>query len=188
MDLMTESDFDALLQSERGEYYEGRWAYFSEVIRIADACSVQSALEIGPGLLPVVKDADILLNPQEDQFGTPSAFLGKKIVHDITVSPWPVADKQYDLLIALQVFEHLDSKQSRAFREIMRVSRRAILSFPYLWTGGQEKPSHRAHRDIDKQLIHDWTLNIQPKETIEIPRTGPEFSKGPRLICFWEFD
>ena len=80
MDLMTKPDFDALLQSERGEYYKGRWAYFSEVIRIADACSVQSALEIGPGMLPVIKDADILLNPQEDQFGTPSAFPGKKIV------------------------------------------------------------------------------------------------------------
>ena len=189
MNLMTKADFNLLLQSERGEYYIGRWAYYSEVIRIATPLPVQRALEIGPGLLPVVKDADVMLSPLDDQFGTPDTFAGKKIIHDATVRPWPIGDKQYDLVVALQVFEHLDNKQSRAFREVMRVSRRAILSFPYLWKGGEEaKPTHRAHRDLDRQLIQDWTLNLTPKETVEIPRTGPEFSKGPRLISYWEFD
>jgi hypothetical protein len=188
MNMMTEADFHALLQTQRGEYYRGRWAYFSEVIRIVSALPAQRALEIGPGLLPVVKDADVILSPQEDAFGTPDTFAGTKIVHDVTVSPWPIKDKEYDLVVALQVFEHLDNKQSRAFREVMRISRWGILSFPYMWTGGEEKPSHRAHRDIDRQLIRDWTLNVQPKEIVEIPRTGPEFSKGPRLIYFWEFD
>lgn len=40
----------------------------------------------------------------------------------------------------------------------------AILSFPYHWEGGEEKPNHRAHRDIDRQLIEDWTLNIKPEK------------------------
>lgn len=98
-----------------------------------------------------------------------------------------ILNKQYDLLIALQVWEHLDNKQTRAFRELKRVAKRAILSFPYEWTGGEQKPSHRAHRDIDKALISDWTLNIPPREIIEIPRTSPGFSKGKRLIYYWVF-
>lgn len=51
-----------------------------------------------------------------------------------------------------------------------------------------DKPSHRAHRDIDMELTRDWTLGIDPEITIEIGRTGPEFSKGPRMVCFWDFD
>lgn len=158
------------------------------MVKIADKLPVQRALEIGPGLLPIVKDADLMLSPEEDVFGIPDTFAGARIIHDATDSPWPIDNKQYDLVIALQVFEHLDNKQSRAFREILRISRRAILSFPYLWTGGLEKPSHRAHRDIDRQLIFDWTLNIPPKKMIEIPRTGDEFSKGPRFIGCWDFE
>ena len=65
----------------------------------------------------------------------------------------------------------------------------AILSFPYLWEGGEEaKPSHRAHRNIDTELIGDWTLHIKPEKIIEINRTGDEFSKGKKLIYFWEFN
>jgi hypothetical protein len=69
----------------------------------------------------------------------------------------------------------------------MRISKMAILSFPYHWEGGEEKPSHRAHRFIDRGIIEDWTLNIKPEKVIEISRTGPEFDKGPRIICFWKF-
>lgn len=187
IDLMSYSDFESLLQGERGDYYSGRWEYFREVIEIIKQLQVAKVLELGPGLLPVVKNADLMINPQEDPFGRPKEWVGKTIVFDATRSPWPIRDKEYDLVIALQVWEHLDDKQSRAFREVMRVSKRAVLSVPYKWEGGQENARHRAHRDIDKELVEDWTLHIKPKKIIEIPRTGTEFSKGPRLIYFWEF-
>jgi len=188
MNLMTYNDFKSLLNSSMGNYYKGRWKYFKEVIKIIKNENIKSVLEIGPGLLPIVKDSDILLNPQDDHFGKPNEYHGKVIIHDITIKPWPIKDKEYDLLIALQVWEHLDNKQSRAFREAARTSKMAILSFPYLWEGGKEKSTHRAHRNIDKELIGDWTLNIKPEKIIEIPKTGHEFSKGSRLIYFWKFD
>ncbi|MBD3239657.1 MAG: hypothetical protein GF331_03660 [Chitinivibrionales bacterium] len=47
MDLMTQTDFEALLNSDRGHYYQGRWAYFSEVIRMIEGLAPGSALEIG---------------------------------------------------------------------------------------------------------------------------------------------
>ena len=186
LDLMNYKDFQSLLHGPRGHYYVGRWEYFKEVIKIIKNIKVNKVLELGPGFIPIVKNADIMLNPLEDQFGRPDNE--KVIYYNATRKPWPIKDKEYDLFIALQVWEHLDNKQTRVFKEVIRTSRMAILSFPYLWEGGEEaKPSHRAHRNIDKELIGDWTLHIKPEKIIEINRTGDEFSKGKRLIYFWEF-
>jgi hypothetical protein len=187
IDIMTYEDYEELLKGPGSSYYIGRWEYFKEVIEIIKSHSIRSVLEVGPGLLPIVKNSDVIINPEEDAFGRPQETTGKVFTFDATIKPWPILDKQYDLFIALQVWEHLDNKQSRAFREVMRISKMAILSFPYLWDGGEEKPSHRAHRDIDRELIEDWTFNIKPEKIIEIPRTGSEFSKGPRIIYFWKF-
>ena len=186
IDLMTKDDYELLLRSSHGQYYAGRWEYFDKVINIVKDLGVNRVIELGPGLMPIVKNGDVMLSPEDDQFGKPEKIQGRVIIHDGTIKPWPIEDKTYDIRIGLQVLEHLDNKQCRAFREIMRISERAILSFPYLWTGGKEKPSHRAHSHIDKELIADWTLNVRPKDVIEIPRTGPEFSKGPRLVYYWD--
>ncbi len=184
---MTYDDFEELLNGPRGYYYEGRWEYFNKVLNIIKAEKINSAVELGPGLLPIIKNSDIILNPEEDFFGKPEYAKGEILKFDATNKNWPIKDKEYDLFIALQVWEHLDNKQSRAFREAMRISKTIILSFPYLWDGGEEKHSHRAHRDIDRDLIIDWAMGIEPTKIIEIKRTGKEFSKGPRLICFWKF-
>jgi hypothetical protein len=107
--------------------------------------------------------------------------------HNATEKPWPIRDKSYDVFIALQVWEHLDNKQSRAFREVMRIARSAILSFPYNWNCPEDNANYPEHHLIDQELIGDWTLNIQPKQIIHIERTGTKVSKGPRLIYYWEF-
>jgi len=187
IDLISFDDYKKVLSSSHAEYYTGRWEYYKEVINIISQLKIESVLELGPGFLPIAKSSDLMLSPDDDHFGKPNNVNGKVIIHDATIKPWPILEKKYDLLIALQVWEHLDNKQTRAFREVKRTSKNAILSFPYAWTGGEQKPSHRAHRDIDKELIGDWTLNIPAREIIEIPRTGPGFSKGKRLIYFWEF-
>lgn len=185
--LLSFDDYKKMLDSPYEEYYTGRWEYYKEVVGLIKKLEISTVLELGPGFLPIVSPSDIMVSPEDDKYGRPSSATGKVIVHDATIKPWPIQDKQYDLFIALQVWEHLDNKQQRAFREIQRTSKRAILSFPYGWTGGDQTPLHRAHRDIDKQLISDWTLNIPPSKVIEIERTGTKFSKGPRLIYFWEF-
>jgi SAM-dependent methyltransferase len=187
IDLMTYEDYKMLLSGEAGTYYRGRWEYFKEVIALIQPLSLSTILEIGPGYLPLVKNADLLLHPQDDHFGKPGDCPGKIIIHDVTVKPWPIDDRAYDLVIALQVWEHLDNKQPRAFRELKRITKRAILSVPYQWVGGMEKPMHRLHRDIDRELIADWTLNIPPQREMIIPRTGAEFSKGPRFVGYWDF-
>ena len=91
------------------------------------------------------------------------------------------------MFIALQVWEHLGNKQSRAFREVMRISRSAVLSFPYDWDCPKGNANYPEHHRIDEELIGDWTLGVRPKDVTRIERTGPEVSKGPRIIYYWEF-
>ena len=185
---MTHEDFEGLINGPHAEYYLGRWEYYKEVISIIEKEKPKNTIELGPGYMPIVKNGDIILNPLDDQFGKPNESQSHIYMFDATIKPWSINDKAYDMFIALQVWEHLDGKQTRTFREVMRIAKKAVLSFPYHWDGGiLDRPSHRAHRDVDMELIHDWTLGIKPKFTIEIGRTGSEFSKGPRMICFWEF-
>ena len=185
---MTHDNYQELLKGELGKYYEGRWEYFSKVIELIKNEDIKTVLEIGPAQHPIVKDCSVMIKPEDDMWGRPEKELSKQILHDATEKPWPIKDKQYDLLIALQVWEHLDNKQSRAIREVMRVSKMAILSFPYMWDCPKDSRNYPAHHMIDEELIGDWTLNIKPEKIIKIPRTGPEVSKGPRIIYFWKFN
>jgi len=188
MKLMNYSDFEELLNSSRGNYYEGRWAYFSEVINIIkENEDINSVLELGPSFQTIVKNCDIMVKPENDVWGRPEKFIAKQYEHDATIVPWPLEDKKYDLFIALQVWEHLEGKQREAFKEVMRTSRMAILSFPYMWDCPKDNANYPEHHMIDEKIISEWTLNIEPVKTIKIPRTGDKVSKGPRIIYFWKF-
>jgi len=185
---MTHDDFQQLLGHPKwGKYYIGRWEYFKHVIDFFHRLNPSSVLELGPGQHTVIKGCDIMLRPEDDQWGRPMNTINRIYLHNATEKPWPIGDKAYDLLIALQVWEHLDNKQSRAFREVMRVSKAAVLSFPFMWNCPKDNANYLHHHLIDKELIEDWTLNITPERVIEIPRTGEAVSKGQRLLYFWQF-
>jgi len=185
--LMTHEDYQELLKGKLGSYYEGRWEYFKEVIDIIKNEEINSVLEIGPAQEPIVNNCDMMIKPEDDMWGRPEKGTSKEYLYDATEKNWPIKDKHYDLVLALQVWEHLDNKQSRAFREVMRVSKMAILSFPYMWDCPKDSRNYPAHHMIDEELIGDWTLNIKPEKIVKIPRTGSEVSKGPRIIYFWKF-
>ncbi len=52
---------------------------------------------------------------------------------------------------------------------------------------GKNDPDYPEHHMIDKEIVGDWTLNLQPKKIIEIERTSSKVNRGPRLIYYWEF-
>lgn len=188
MDLMTYSDFQDLLNSSRGNYYEGRWAYFSQVINIIqENKEIKKVLELGPSFQTIVKNCDVMVKPEIDVWGRPQKYVAKEYIHDATIIPWPIKDKEYDLFIALQVWEHLVGKQKEAFQEVIRTSKMAILSFPYMWDCPKDNVNYPEHHMIDEKIISEWTLNVETVKTIIIPRTGDRVSKGPRIIYFWKF-
>ncbi len=183
MNTITYKEFSRFL--ETNIYYDGRWEYFKIVIEMIHEIKPRNVLELGPSLFTVVHDSDIMYKPDIDSWGLPDNVNGKKYAHDATIIPWPIKDKQYDLFIALQVFEHLYDKQSEAFEEAKRIANSIILSLPYKWDCPKDNPHYPSHHMIDEDTILQWSRGVRPQKTIYIPRTGDRISKGPRIICMW---
>jgi hypothetical protein len=139
-------------------YFKGRWTYFSIVADLVQKIQPESVLELGPYRLPLVKGSDTM--------DIVKVLKNLTYLHDATKVPWPIADKKYDLFIACEVWEHLGDKQKEAFQEAMRISRRAIMSFPYKWKYPKESKDVEAlqHRDIDEAKIAEWTLHQKPSQ------------------------
>lgn len=174
------------LSKPREDYYVGRWAYLQEVIRMVDEIKPQSVLEVGPALFTVVKNSDIMRLPEVDKWGIPANIESIEYLHDATKTPWPV-EKKYDLFIALQVFEHLVDSQARAFQEVKRIANYAILSLPYKWDCPKDNANYPEHHMIDEDTILSWTNGEPPTKWVYIERTGPQVSKGERIIGLWKF-
>lgn len=99
------------------------------------------------------------------------------MVHDAR-KPWPFPDKHWDLVIALEVWEHLESDEAKAFLEAVRCSKRTILSLPYLWPPG----GLFNHDGIDEDKIKLWTCGIRPSRTAVVYK---EFGY-PHWVGFWD--
>ena len=176
MEFVKKSEFDELLRKD--SYWAGRWEYTSAVISILERQDIGSALEIGSKELQVLKGSDIMDNR------VPYKENPCKYNRDAGVSPWPIEDKQYDVLIALQVWEHLRGNQQDAFKEVMRTCKMAVLSFPYLW----DCPNDPMHHNIGLKTIEQWTCGVKPVCIIPInnPRQNKKDERD-RIIYFFKF-
>jgi hypothetical protein len=167
---ITLREFNALCRTYPffiGEYYDSRWDYYSGAISIInkELPGVKRILELGPYVLPICKGSDTM---------DKESFLpGLTYLHDATKVPWPIKDSSYDLFIGLQVWEHLSDKQEDAFKEVMRIAKMAIVSFPYEWFCPGD-----VHHGIDGKKISRWTLNFKPDRILPV---------GERVIYFWRF-
>lgn len=162
---MTEAEHRAIEQDV--PYYRNRWNYHATAIRLVESRKPATLLEIGPSTHPLFRGCDTM-----DIWGTPT------YMHDARITPWPIADKAYDVVLALQVWEHLVPDQAKAFTEVVRVAKAAVLSFPYHWTScgpGDE------HYMITDEIIGRWTLGLKPAERLLIRDTEE------RLILSFHF-
>ena len=153
----------------RGSYWshwQERWKYMLIVAKYLTEWDVDSMLELGCRGVPISTDSDTM-----DIVGEPT------IKHDATVTPWPIEDKRYEAFVATQVWEHLGTSQVFAFKEVMRISRVAILSFPLNWHGS----SMPEHNDIDYAVIRKWTCGVNPITIVDVGRPT-------RSVWIWEFD
>jgi len=164
---MTKEEF--IEKTSGNIYWISRWDYVKEVLSLIKPN--QKVLEIGAYDLRFVDDSTVMdFKP----------YLENTVIHNATTSPYPFKNKEFDLVIATQVWEHLyeneeamiNPKQKEAFAEVIRISKSAILSFPYMWE------TDDCHNGIDEAKIKEWTLGIEPKEIIKI---------GSRHIYYFEF-
>lgn len=169
MNFITYDEYKKRIAELKSNYWnegaEYRWKYISRVIELAKEIKPRSVIEAGTSGIMLSKPD--LTNIE--QYETTTDFCG-----DLNIVPFGISpeDSTYDLFIALQTWEHLDN-QAEAFREVMRISKAAILSFPYKWKHGDNR-----HRGIDENKIAEWTCGIKPKKT--------ELIKN-RIIYVWEF-
>ena len=159
-------------------YYGGRWGYMSAALaqaaRLIHDHDVKTALELGAPVAPILTGAHVM-----DYKARPELDPTVEItIQDATQVPWPFADKQFDLFIALQVFEHLKDRQPEAFREVRRIARHAVLSLPIDW---EMDDPRNCHHMITEERVLSWFAPIKPTRVIE-GSTG----KRRRLIYVFE--
>jgi len=143
--------------------YWKRWEYQSVVVDMLNQLDINSILEAGTMGIPLALDGCTLdINDK-----TKPTY-----IHDLTEFPYPFRDKEFDMFVALQVWEHIGDNQHRAFKEVCRIAKNIILSFPYKWKAGSA-----CHLGIDKDVIKKWT-EIEPDEIVQV--------KG-RIIYRWKF-
>jgi len=184
--LLTRETFDFYLSDHsrrKRNAWNNRWGYHKAVVNMLKDVQFDRVLELGCNAVSIVNDSDCMyiggMFPQK-------RHIENKYEHNAIDTPWPMADKQYDLFIALQVWEHLGGRQSgnhqKAFAEVMRVSKMAILSFPYKWIARRAKDKNKGHADINNEIISQWTLNAEPfKQLVVRP------SNHRRKILFFKF-
>ncbi len=146
-----------------------RWAYISKSIEIASSITpCNNILEFGTYYMPLNKNST-LLELQKD------ALCNKNgVVWNLNNTPYPFDNKQFDLAMGLQVWEHLKD-QKKSFNELIRISKHIILSFPYLW---DLKDKTDCHHMIDKTIISTWTCKKKPEKIVRL---------GHRIIYHWTF-
>lgn len=168
MNIITHEKYIDIVKNLNNDYWnksvKQRWLYLEKVAEIAKDINPTTAVEVGCFGVPIILDANTIdINSKQK----PTYIL------DVSKTPYPFKDKQYDLFIALQVWEHLDGKQIEAFNEVKRISKNAILSFPYKWKNG-----HISHIDIDEAKISEWTQELKPDLIIIV---------HSRIIYKWSF-
>jgi hypothetical protein len=147
----------------REPYYQPRRVYMgvagAEASRLIESRGLRTALELGPHLRPLIRGADTMDVVANEALESE----GRRIVHDARQVPWPFADNEYDLFVALQVFEHLGDRQPDAFREVRRVARNAILSLPIDWV--MADPSN-CHHGLTDERVRAWFAPVVPTRVV----------------------
>jgi SAM-dependent methyltransferase len=150
-------------------YLRGRWVYLRHVARLVATLSPSRVLEVGPGPHPFVPGSDTL---------DISADFSPTYLHDAGATPWPVASASYDLVLALQCWEHFEGRQEAAFLEAARVagpSGHVLISFPFRWTR-----TNKTHAGIGVSRIREWTAGATPVRRLLVKR--PEHRKRMLML------
>jgi hypothetical protein len=107
---------------------DARWPYHDAAVQMAKKVPIKSpdqVLEAGSIGAQLVRGSHTI--------DTPSMWPcvdAPTISHDMRVLPWPIADKQYRLFIALRVWQHLAPVQSEALQEAFRIADYVLICCP----------------------------------------------------------
>jgi len=173
--MLTKTEFLQKLKKLNNPYWERskhiRWKYMKVVLDELKIIQPQTALEVGTNkvsLLPFSDSMDLTIKEVD-----PDNINNINYIQDAKKTPWKIDSKYYDVVIALQVFEHLGPKQSKIFKEIKRTAKYCILTLPYKW----KCPDDPEHHMITDEVIEKWTNG-------EVPYKKQLLSGGRIMLCY----
>ena len=162
LQLLTQDEFSRKVKELEGGHWtprtiSNRWDYYSRVVELIKSIAIDDPakiLEMGTMGISCVDNGHTI--DYEEKW----AFPGKKptIVHDARQLPWPVANKQYELFIALRVFQHLAPVQGECVKEAMRIAQKVILVVP----NSYDNAVHPASRGITYRDLAEYNGGIHP--------------------------
>ena len=137
-------------------YWESRrdYAYYKEVVRFARLYvpKGRSVIDVGAGQTQVLRELD---------------WFDRRVSLDVTYRPSQRgierieadfmeyrANETFDLVLCLQVLEHLDAPGPFA-RKLLSLGRTTIISVPYRWPAGDYPP--HVQDPVDEVKLEAWT-------------------------------
>ena len=87
--------------------------------------------------------------------------------------------KKYDVVVCLQVLEHIDHDIVKKFtQKLFQVGKTVIISVPYKWELGKCK--YHVHDPVDESKLYSWTKRYPKKTWIITEKNGVK-----RLIALY---
>lgn len=167
---ITKAHYEAALA--RLPYYRRRWPYMRSAIKIAQTTKPRTILEIGSVDLPLFRGSTTMDVRRHGKF-VPD------IEHDAKRTPWPFDKGEFDLLIALQVWEHLGKRQPQAFDEAARVANNILLSLPLEWKTAPDNCHYMITRD---KIVKKWARRKPNVEKV-VAEPNPSCK---RILLLWK--
>lgn len=182
---LTYDEFSGLVAAQEGIHWSkdllnARWTYHESVVRILEELNLDSpdsVLEVGTMGAQVVSGSKTMDLPKADQ--EPRAgwlhncHPGDTIFHDARSTPWPFHDKQFEVVVALRVLQHLTPCQETALRECFRVANHVIIVVDYEYSN----PDVPTSAGVTLKDLQRWS---QPNKVSLVLETG----KGH--LIYWD--
>ncbi|MFY4782480.1 hypothetical protein ACOTWN_04615 [Aliarcobacter butzleri] len=178
IDFLTKEQFFQTAEKIGGKHWQhlnGRWYYHNQAIEILKSLDIhhpKDVLEMGTVGMQLVANSHTI------DFDESWNFMDKNptYIHDAKITPWPIDNKEYEVFIALRVFQHLQPKQKEAFLEAKRIAKHVILCVPI---ESNDKISFTKPVGIKLNQLIEWNNGIKPNKIIETRDWGN--------IYYWDF-
>lgn len=142
---ISKNEFDEKLKTD--SYYKNRWEYMSVAQSFVMDFNPKTILEVGSRTLPLFIGSDLM-----DIENYPNV----KYVQNATDS-WEKVEN-YDVIIACQVVEHFKNKQQLFWEELIKHTKHAVISIPYMWKNSKIKD----HDNLNEFTLSAWFNHTQP--------------------------
>jgi len=140
----------------------GRWGYHEAAVNIARElapAAPSQVLELGTmGVSCVIGSHTMDYAEKWNVRGFRPTY-----AHDARITPWPVADKAYELFIALRVFHHLTPAQEACFHEARRIARNIVIVTPTEYDVPELKATSRG---LGPQEFTAWNGGTPPSRIV----------------------